>query len=137
MVEYKEFAGSFVGKNETTIEAVEWSPTDTVFAPATSYTLTVTLKSKDGFCFTKDTKITLNQKEMKIIFTFSTGERGKEIKAAYTFDKTAKELKPEDKETIVLDKMIQGQFKNASKLSVNQTTLTNWAAKDVSLPKSI
>lgn len=41
----------------------------------------------------------------------------KEVKAAYTFDKTAEELKPEDKETIVLDKMIQGQFKNASKLS--------------------
>ena len=136
LVEYKEFAGSFVGKNETTIEAVEWSPTDTVFAPATSYTLTVTLKSKDGFCFTKDTKITLNQKEMKIISPSPLEKEVKEVKAAYTFDKTAEELKPEDKETIVLDKMIQGQFKNASKLSVNQTTLTNWAAKDVSFQKA-
>ena len=136
LVEYKEFAGSFVGKNETTIEAVEWSPTDTVFAPATSYTLTVTLKSKKGFCFTKDTKITLNQKEMKIISPSPLEKDVKEVKAAYTFDKTAEELKPEDKETIVLDKMIQGQFKNASKLSVNQTTLTNWAAKDVSFQKA-
>ena len=136
LVEYKEFAGSFVGKNETTIEAVEWSPTDTVFAPATSYTLTVTLKSKDGFCFTKDTKITLNQKEMKIISPSPLEKDVKEVKAAYTFDKTAEELKPEDKETIVLDEMIQGQFKNASKLSVNQTTLTNWAAKDVSFQKA-
>ena len=136
LVEYKEFAGSFVGKNETTIEAVEWSPTDTVFAPATSYTLTVTLKSKEGFCFTKDTKITLNQKEMKIISPSPLEKEVQEVKAAYTFDKTAEELKPEDKETIVLDKMIQGQFKNASKLSVNQTTLTNWAAKDVSFQKA-
>ncbi len=136
LVEYKEFAGSFVGKNETTIEAVEWSPTDTVFAPTTSYTLTVTLKSKKGFCFTKDTKITLNQKEMKIISPSPLEKDVKEVKAAYTFDKTAEELKPEDKETIVLDKMIQGQFKNASKLSVNQTTLTNWAAKDVSFQKA-
>lgn len=136
LVEYKEFAGSFVGKNETTIEAVEWSPTDTVFAPATSYTLTVTLKSKKGFCFTKDTKITLNQKEMKIISPSPLEKEVKEVKAAYTFDKTAEELKPEDKETIVLDEMIQGQFKNASELSVNQTTLTNWAAKDVSFQKA-
>ena len=136
LVEYKEFVGSFIGKNETTIEAVEWSPTDTVFAPTTSYTLTVTLKSKKGFCFTKDTKITLNQKEMKIISPSPLEKDVKEVKAAYTFDKTAEELKPEDKETIVLEKMIQGQFKNASKLSVNQTTLTNWAAKDVSFQKA-
>lgn len=65
------------------VESVAWSPNDSTFKANKSYTVTITLKAKEGYFFSPFEEITLNNNPVKIISL--SNENGGTVVYSYTF----------------------------------------------------